>query len=137
MSSCDLDLPWSYPDVEDGHDEGGPDHTGVDQPKSRSLADRLHPPVGGTPNKPTDESNELWIPATQVSVHPVGPKLTRLSPDPHAAIDHEIDAGHVRTLIEGKVERGVGDVFGRAESAQERELSDSRVIAPSEIAPLT
>src|ERR1700722_9396093 len=40
-------------------------------------------------------------------------------PDLHAAVDNQVDARDVRALVGDKVERRVGDVFGRAETSEE------------------
>src|ERR1700761_353609 len=41
------------------------------------------------------------------------------SPDPHAAIDHEVDAGHVGTLTGREEQRDVGHVLRLTEPAQQ------------------
>ena len=48
MSGGDLDIAQRNTGVERGHDEPGPQHVGVDGPKTSPLADRAHPTVGGS-----------------------------------------------------------------------------------------
>src|SRR3954471_3584979 len=48
--------------------------------------------------------------------------LTRASPDVHAAIDHEVDGGHVRALLGGQEQRYVGHVLRPAETPEERPI---------------
>src|SRR6478736_951430 len=46
--------------------------------------------------------------------------LTPWSPDLHAAIDDEVDPGHVRALVRREEQRGVRHVLRLAEAAEER-----------------
>src|ERR1700742_4715994 len=47
--------------------------------------------------------------------------LSRIeSPDPHPAIDDDVDPGHVRTLVRGQEQRDVRDFLRPAEATQQR-----------------
>src|SRR5258708_2169400 len=45
--------------------------------------------------------------------------LTSASPHPHAAVDHKVDAGHIRALVGGEEQRHVRHILRFAEPTQE------------------
>src|ERR1700733_14796937 len=61
--------------------------------------------------------------STVVIGPPLGAEPGRGSPDPHAAIDHEVDARHVGALGGGEVERRIGDVLCLTEASEQRSVA--------------
>ena len=47
VSCCELDVAQWHPGIECGHDERTAQHVRVNVAETGTLADRLHPPMGG------------------------------------------------------------------------------------------
>src|ERR1700726_4346412 len=69
------------------------------------------PNRAGHPERPAYVRHWSWF-------LPLSPWSSR-SPDLHAAIDHQVDAGHVRAFVGDEVERTVCNVLGLSESSQQ------------------
>src|ERR1700678_187285 len=95
---------------------------------SLSRAMSLSSAVGAFGTRPTLADSQVTDHRRDRVIYPPGStqggikeraRRTRRSPDLHAAIDHEVDAGHVGALVGGQEQRDVRHLVGQTEPAKE------------------